>query len=277
MVIVKYKPTSPGRRLSSVNRRSLSVADDKKLRSRKFKKSGRNNQGKITIRHRGGGAKQHYRIIDFKREKFNIPARVIALAYDPNRSAELAVLQYADGNKCYIIAPAGLQINDVIMSSETGLEIKIGNNMPLQFIPDGQAVHCVELYEHGGAKIGRSAGNSLVLMGKENSMVQLKMPSSEIRIVSEKCRATIGDVSNSEHANIRWGKAGRMRHRGIKPTVRGKAMNPVDHPHGGGEGNQPIGLKHPKTPWGKPALGVKTRKSKPSNQFIIKRRKSKNK
>jgi len=275
MTIVKYKPTSAGRRLSSVNRRKLATANDKRLRRRQPKISGRNNQGKITIRHRGGGARQHYRVIDFLREKFNIPARVLAIAYDPNRSADLAVVQYADGDKRYIIAADNLKINDTIVSSETGLEIKTGNNMPLQFIPDGQAVHCVELHRGGGAKIGRSAGNSLVLMGKENGMVQLKMPSGEVRLISEKCRASIGNVSNSEHANIRWGKAGRMRHRGIKPTVRGKAMNPVDHPHGGGEGNQPIGLKHPKTPWGKPALGVKTRKSKSSDQLIIKRRNAK--
>lgn len=275
MTIVKYKPTSAGRRLSSVNRRKLVTANDKRLRRRQPKISGRNNQGKITIRHRGGGARQHYRVIDFLREKFNIPARVLAIAYDPNRSADLAVVQYADGDKRYIIAADNLKINDTIVSSETGLEIKTGNNMPLQFIPDGQAVHCVELHKGGGAKIGRSAGNSLVLMGKENGMVQLKMPSGEVRLISEKCRASIGNVSNSEHANIRWGKAGRMRHRGIKPTVRGKAMNPVDHPHGGGEGNQPIGLKHPKTPWGKPALGVKTRKSKSSDQLIIKRRNAK--
>jgi large subunit ribosomal protein L2 len=275
MTIVKYKPTSPGRRLSSVNRRKLATANDKRLRRRQPKISGRNNQGKITIRHRGGGARQHYRVIDFLREKFNIPARVLAIAYDPNRSADLAVVQYADGDKRYIIAADNLKINDTIVSSEASLEIKTGNNMPLQFIPDGQAVHCVELHRGGGAKIGRSAGNSLVLMGKENGMVQLKMPSGEVRLISEKCRASIGNVSNSEHANIRWGKAGRMRHRGIKPTVRGKAMNPVDHPHGGGEGNQPIGLKHPKTPWGKPALGVKTRKSKSSDQLIIKRRNAK--
>jgi len=275
MTIVKYKPTSAGRRLSSVNRRKLATANDKRLRRRQPKISGRNNQGKITIRHRGGGARQHYRVIDFLREKFNIPARVLAIAYDPNRSADLAVVQYADGDKRYIIAADNLKINDTIVSSEAGLEIKTGNNMPLQFIPDGQAVHCVELHRGGGAKIGRSAGNSLVLMGKENGMVQLKMPSGEIRLISEKCRASIGNISNSEHANIRWGKAGRMRHRGIKPTVRGKAMNPVDHPHGGGEGNQPIGLKHPKTPWGKPALGVKTRKSKSSDQLIIKRRNAK--
>jgi len=275
MTIVKYKPTSAGRRLSSVNRRKLATANDKRLRRRQPKISGRNNQGKITIRHRGGGARQHYRVIDFLREKFNIPARVLAIAYDPNRSADLAVVQYADGDKRYIIAADNLKINDTIVSSETGLEIKTGNNMPLQFIPDGQTVHCVELHRGGGAKIGRSAGNSLVLMGKENGMVQLKMPSGEVRLISEKCRASIGSISNSEHANIRWGKAGRMRHRGIKPTVRGKAMNPVDHPHGGGEGNQPIGLKHPKTPWGKPALGVKTRKSKSSDQLIIKRRNAK--
>jgi len=275
MTIVEYKPTCAGRRLSSVNRRKLATANDKRLRRRQPKISGRNNQGKITIRHRGGGARQHYRVIDFLREKFNIPARVLAIAYDPNRSADLAVVQYADGDKRYIIAADNLKINDTIVSSETGLEIKTGNNMPLQFIPDGQAVHCVELHRGGGAKIGRSAGKSLVLMGKENGMVQIKMPSSEVRLISEKCRASIGNVSNSEHANIRWGKAGRMRHRGIKPTVRGKAMNPVDHPHGGGEGNQPIGLKHPKTPWGKPALGVKTRKSKSSDQLIIKRRNAK--
>ncbi len=272
MAIVKYKPTSPGRRLSSVNKQSLAKADIKKLRNKKIRSTGRNNQGKITVRHRGGGVKQHYRQVDFKREKFDVPAKVIELCYDPNRSANLALLQYADGEKRYIIAPEGLQVGQKVYSSQKGLEIKVGNNMPLKFIPDGQEINNVELYVGGGAKLGRSAGNIIVLMAKENGFAQLKMPSGEIRLVSEDCRATIGAVSNTEHRNVRWGKAGRMRYRNIRPTVRGKAMNPVDHPHGGGEGNQPIGLKHPKTPWGKPALGVKTRKQKNSDRLIIKRR-----
>lgn len=277
MAIIKYKPTSPGRRISSVNKQSVVKADLKKLKVKKIRSAGRNNQGKITIRHRGGGVKQHYRLVDFKREKFDIPAKVIELCYDPNRSANLALLQYADGKKRYIIAPEGLQNGQKLMSSQKGLEIKVGNNMPLKFIPDGQEINNVELYVGGGAKLGRSAGNAIVLMAKENGFAQLKMPSGEIRLVSDSCRATIGTVSNPEHRNIRWGKAGRMRYRNIRPTVRGKAMNPVDHPHGGGEGNQPIGLKHPKTPWGKPALGVKTRKQKKSDYLIIKRRKTKKK
>lgn len=277
MPIIKYKPTSAGRRLSSVNKQSVVKAGVKKLRVKKIRTTGRNNQGKITIRHRGGGVKQHYRLVDFKREKFDVPAKVLELCYDPNRSANLALLQYTDGEKRYIIAPEGLQIGQKLFSSQKGLEIKIGNNMPLQFIPDGQEVNNVELYVGGGAKLGRSAGNIIILMAKENGFAQLKMPSGEVRLVSDSCRATIGSVSNTEHRNIRWGKAGRMRYRNIKPTVRGKAMNPVDHPHGGGEGNQPIGLKHPKTPWGKPALGVKTRKQKNSNRLIIKRRVAKKK
>ncbi len=277
MAIIKYKPTSAGRRISSVNKQVLVKADLKKLKVKKIRTTGRNNQGKITIRHRGGGVKQHYRVVDFKRDKFDIPARVIELCYDPNRSANLALLQYADGVKTYIVAPDGLQAGQKVIASQNSVEIKIGNNLPLRFIPDGQAINNVELYTGGGAKLGRSAGNMIVLMAKENGFAQLKMPSGEVRLVPDNCRATIGSVSNTEHRNVRWGKAGRTRYRNIKPTVRGKAMNPVDHPHGGGEGNQPIGLKHPKTPWGKPALGVKTRKQKHSDRLIIKRRVAKKK
>jgi len=272
MPIIKYKPTSPGRRLSSVNRQNVVSAREKILLRRKKKSTGRNNQGKITVRHRGGGVRQYYRVVDFLRNRFDIPAKVVELCYDPNRNAHLALLYYADGVKNYILAPDSLMVGQTVLSSQKAVEIKVGYNMPLQFIPDGQTVNSVELYEGGGAKIGRSAGNGIILMAKENGYAQLKMPSGEIRLVSEKCRATIGSIGNAEYRNIRWGKAGRMRHRNIKPTVRGKVMNPVDHPHGGGEGNQPIGLKHPKTPWGKPALGVKTRKKKSSDRLIIKRR-----
>ncbi len=277
MVIVKYKPTTPGRRLSSVNRNSdLVKPKQRSLLKSKKSSSGRNNQGKITIRRRGGGAKRHYRIIDFKRDKFDIPAKVVALEYDPNRSANIAFLQYADGDKRYIIAGQGLKVGQVILSSNKKIDIKTGNNMPLEYIPAGQVLNSVELIPGAGAKLARSAGNEIILMGREKGMAQLKMPSSEIRLIPEGCRATLGEVGNAEHGNIRWGKAGRMRHRGKRPQVRGKAMNPVDHPHGGGEGSQPIGMKHPKTKWGKPALGVKTRKkNKASNRLILKRRKTK--
>jgi large subunit ribosomal protein L2 len=277
MAIVIYKPTSAGRRISSVNKQAdLTAPTVKRLLKKRKVHSGRNNQGKITIRHRSGGVKKHLRMIDFKRDKFGVPAQVAAMEYDPNRSARLALVKYRDGQTSYIIAGEGLKVGQTIFSSSDQLDILVGNNMPLKFIPAGQAVHNVELSPNAGAKLGRSAGNVIIVMGKEAGMVQLKMPSGEVRLVSEGCRATVGAVGNSAHGSIRWGKAGRMRHRGRRPTVRGKAMNPVDHPHGGGEGNQPIGLKHPKTPWGKPALGVKSRKPHlPSSKLILKRRPTK--
>jgi len=277
MSIVTYKPTSSGRRRSSVNRRpGLTKTQVKRLKKSMNKKSGRNNQGKITVRHRGGGSKSQYRVVDFKRDKFDIPANVLSLDYDPNRSAHLALLVYRDGEKRYVIAPTGLAVGDTVVSSNKKIDIAIGNNMPLKYIPVGQVVSSVELHPESGARLARSAGNGIVLMGIDSGFAQLKMPSGEVRLVPELCRATLGGVSNQEHGNVRVGKAGRVRHSGKRPTVRGKAMNPVDHPHGGGEGSQPIGMKHPKTPWGKPALGVKTRKqNQTSDRLILKRRRTK--
>lgn len=249
-------------------------APEKSLTVIKKKHSGRNFQGKITVRHRGGGAKQRYRIIDFKREKYDIPATVEAIEYDPNRSARIALVKYEDGEKRYVVAPVGLKVGDKIVSSQKKIEIKVGNRLRIEDIPTGLIIHAIELLPGKGAQMARSAGAGVQLMAIEGKYAQLKMPSGEIRMVSKDCMATIGQVSNPEHQHIEIGKAGRKRHMGIKPTVRGKVMNPVDHPHGGGEGRNPIGLKHPKTPWGKPALGVKTRKhGKKSDRLIIKRRK----
>jgi large subunit ribosomal protein L2 len=245
---------------------------EKKLLKAKKRCSGRNNQGKITVRHRGGGTKKHIRIIDFKRDKFDIPAKVAAIEYDPNRGARIALLHYADGEKRYIIASTGLSVGDKVVSSKKQVAIKDGNAMPIKFIPPGTPVYNVELEPGRGGKIARGAGNAVYVMGVEGKYAQIKMPSREIRLIKKECLCTVGQVSNPEHIHITIGKAGRKRHLGIRPTVRGSAMNPVDHPHGGGEGNQPIGLKHPKTPWGKPALGVKTRGKKPSDKLIIQRR-----
>jgi len=247
----------------------------KTLRTIRKKNSGRNNTGKISVRHQGGGARRYLRVIDFKQDKYDIESRVDRLEYDPNRNTSIALLIYVDGEKRYIIAPEGLKVGDKIISSKTKAPIKVGNRLPLKKIPTGTVVFNVELTPGKGGQMARSAGNGLTLMATDNGQAQLRMPSSEIRLVSEDCMASIGMPSNAEYRNIRWGKAGRMRHRGIKPTVRGKAMNPVDHPHGGGEGKHPIGLKHPKTYTGKPALGIKTRKeNKYSDKSIVKRRKS---
>jgi len=270
-----YKPTTPSRRkMSIVSTKELTKKrPERSLIKIKKKRSGR-SRGKITVRHQGGGEKRYYRIMDFKRNKFDIKAKVIALEYNPNCSAWIALLEYEDKEKRYIIAPNELKVGDEVMSSKSQAEIKVGNCLPLKCIPTGIVVHNVELQPGKGGKIIRSAGTAALIQAMEGKYTQLKMPSKEIRIVLSECLATIGRVSNVDHNNIRIGKAGRMRHMGIRPTVRGKAMNPVDHPHGGGEGQCPIGLKHPKTPWGKPALGVKTRKKKKwSNKFIIKRRK----
>ncbi|MFA6918750.1 MAG: 50S ribosomal protein L2 [Patescibacteria group bacterium] len=280
MAIRIYKPTSPARRQTSVLISTDTGANKplKKLILSGKNFAGRNNQGKITVRHQGGGYNKKVRIVDFKRDKFDIPAVVFSIEYDPGRNAKIALLHYADGEKRYIIAPDGLKAGEKLFSSAKLIEIKVGNHMPLEVIPPGMFVHNVELYPGKGAQIARGAGNNVYLMGIDNGKAQLKMPSGEVRLVSEKCLATIGTVSNPEFKNIRWGKAGRMRHKGIRPTVRGKVMNPVDHPHGGGEGHNPIGMKHPKTPWGKPALGVKTRKpNKRSQKMILKRRPSRKK
>ncbi|MFA5047907.1 MAG: 50S ribosomal protein L2 [Patescibacteria group bacterium] len=280
MAIKIYKPTNASRRQTSVlvNRDISSAEPQKRLLLSKKRHAGRNNQGKITVRHQGGGANKKIRIVDYIRNKFDVPAKVVTLEYDPGRNAQIALLNYADGEKRYIVAPGKLKVGDKIISSQKKAEFNVGNHMPLEFIPAGMFVYNVELSQGKGGQLARSAGSSVYLMGFDKGMAQLKLPSGEIRLVPSKNLATIGSVSNEEFKNIRWGKAGRMRHRGIRPSVRGKAMNPVDHPHGGGEGVNPIGLKHPKTPWGKPALGVRTRKAgKKSNKFVITRRPSRKK
>ncbi|MGI6347860.1 MAG: 50S ribosomal protein L2 [Patescibacteria group bacterium] len=275
MAIKKLKPNSPKRRhatFDDFSDLSKNKLPEKNLLVIKKKKSGRNNQGKITVRHRGGGAKRFIRIVDFYRNKFDIPATVASIEYDPNRGARLALLNYKDGEKRYIIAPVGLKVGDTVVSSKELVEIKNGNAMPLKFVPAGIAVSSVELEPGRGAKIARGAGNSVQVMGVEGKYAQLKMPSGEIRLVNKECLATIGQASNPDKRHMKIGSAGRKRHLGIRPTVRGTAMNPNDHPHGGGEGKQPIGLKSPKTKWGKIALGVKTRKKKRSNKLIVQRR-----
>ncbi len=279
MPIKLYKPTTPARRQTSVLVRK-DISKNKPERSlvyRKKRAAGRNAQGKITVRHQGGGARKLVRIVDFLQNKYDIPATVKGLEYDPNRNTTIALLVYKDGEKKYIIAPDQLKVGDVVISSQKTVPMNIGNRMPLGQMPTGTMVHNVELNPGKGGKLARSAGNSLLLTSLDGEKAILKMPSGEVRVVLSSCSASVGVPSNPEYRNIRWGKAGRMRHRGIRPTVRGKTMNPVDHPHGGGEGHNPIGLKHPKTYTGKPALGVKTRKAnKYSNKFIIQRR-SKNK
>jgi large subunit ribosomal protein L2 len=238
------------------------------------KQSGRNNQGKITVRHRGGGVKRYYRIVDFFRKKFDVRATVSAIEYDPNRSSRIALLRYADGEKSYIIAPNGLKVGETIISSQSKIEVKVGNRGSFAYIPVGTMIHNIELFPGQGGKLVRTAGGAGRLMSVEGDSALVKLPSGEVRMFSKNCMATIGDVGNADHQHVRYGKAGRKRLLGWKPTVRGKAMNPVDHPHGGGEGNQPVGLKHPKTPQGKPALGVRTRRKKKwSNRFIVTRRK----
>ena len=278
MAIRKVKPITPGLRGASFDNFSdiTSTTPERKLLIIRKQHSGRNNQGKITVRHRGGGHKRYIRIIDFKRNKFDIPGKVVTIEYDPNRGARLALINYADGEKRYIIAPVDLKVGDQILSSKKLIEIQTGNALPLEYIPAGMPVYNVELRPGFGGKLARAAGNSIYVMGIDKKSAQLKMPSGEIRLVDKTCLCTVGQVSNPDIARINLGKAGRSRHLGIRPTVRGSAMNPTDHPHGGGEGNQPIGLKYPKTPWGKHALGVRTRNPKAaSNSLIIQRRKKK--
>ncbi len=279
MPVKKYKPITPGRRKSSVLVTKGVVADkrpEKSLTKKIHRNVGRNNQGRITTRHRGGGVKRLYRAIDFKRTKYDIDARVASIEYDPNRSAHIALLVYTDGAKSYMIAPDGLKVGMTVVASQGVVEYTVGNRMPLKLIPAGTQVHAVEIRPGQGAIIARSAGSGITVMGVDKGNAQLRMPSGEVRLVSEDCAATLGVVGNADHGNVRLGKAGRKRHLGWRPTVRGKAMNPIDHPHGGGEGRTPIGMKHPKTPWGKPALGVKTRrKKKQGSSNILKRRKQK--
>lgn len=269
-----YKPTSPGRRgMTALDTSGLSKKEpERSLLVPLKKKAGRNNQGKITVRHRGGGAKRMYRLIDFKRDKQGIPGKVTAIEYDPNRSAHIALICYVDGEKRYILAPQGLEVGDVVMAGE-GAEIKPGNALPLKSIPVGTLVHNLELQPGQGGKLVRSAGSSAQVVAREERYVLVRLPSGEIRRILGECLATIGQVSNPDHNNVDLGKAGRKRWLGIRPTVRGSAMTPRDHPHGGGEGRAPIGLPYPKTPWGKPARGVKTRRKKPFDWLIVQRRK----
>lgn len=275
MGIKKFKPTSPARRQMTMStfEEITKKQPEKALVVALKKNSGRNNQGKITVRHRGGGTTVKYRIIDFKRLKDNVPAKVSAIEYDPNRSANIALLVYADGEKRYILHPNGLKVGDVVLSGEQQ-DIKTGNAMPLMNMPVGTIVHNIEMKPGKGGQLVRSAGNSAQLMAKEGKYALLRLPSGETRYVRKECRATIGQVGNIDHENISIGKAGRTRHMGIRPTVRGSVMNPNDHPHGGGEGRSPIGRPNPVTPWGKPALGYKTRKkSNPNDKYIVSRRK----
>ena len=273
MGIRKINPTTPGQRFMTVSsfEEITRKTPERSLLEDKKKNAGRNNSGKITIRHQGGGARQKYRIIDFKRNKDNVPAKVFSVEYDPNRSANIALLHYLDGEKRYIIAPLGLKVGDMIVSGETA-DIKVGNALPIANIPVGTMIHCIELKPGKGAQLVRSAGNAAQLMAKEGAYAQVRLPSGEVRLIPMNAKATIGQVGNIDHANIQIGKAGRTRHMGIRPTVRGSVMNPCDHPHGGGEGKSPIGKPGPVTPWGKPALGYKTRKHKnPTNKYIVRR------
>ena len=275
MGIKSFKPTSPGRRQMTVLTFEEVTKDkpEKSLVVTLTKTGGRNVYGRITVRHRGGGHKRKYRIIDFKRDKDGVPGKVAAIEYDPNRTAYIALIHYLDGEKRYIIAPYGLKVGDIIESGEN-VDIKVGNALPLRNIPVGTIIHNIELIPGKGGQLVRAAGTAAQLMAKEGDYVQVRMPSGEIRLIKADCRATIGQVSNLDHENVKIGKAGRSRWLGIRPTVRGSAMNPVDHPHGGGEGKAPIGHPGPLTPWGKPALGYKTRKKgKASDKFIIRRRK----
>ncbi|NLM38495.1 MAG: 50S ribosomal protein L2 [Firmicutes bacterium] len=273
MAIKKYKPTTPGRRSMTVStfEEITKKQPEKSLTISLFKSGGRNAQGRITARHRGGGAKRKYRIIDFKRDKDGIPAKVAAIEYDPNRTARIALLHYLDGEKRYILAPVGLKVGDMVESGPDA-DIKPGNALPLENIPVGTVVHNIELQPGKGGQMVRSAGASAQLMGKTGKYATLRLPSGEFRMVLLQCRATIGQVGNVEHENIVIGKAGRSRYLGKRPHVRGVAMNPVDHPHGGGEGKAPVGMPGPVTPWGKPALGARTRKKKASDRLIIRRR-----
>jgi len=273
MPIKSYKPTTNARREMSVLKfdEITKTTPEKSLVVPLKKSSGRNNQGRITTRHRGGGVKRQYRIIDFKRNKDNIEGIVAAIEYDPNRTANIALIKYRDGEKRYIIAAKGLKVGMVIISGEN-VDIKVGNALPLSNIPVGAFIHNVELQPGKGGEIARSAGSSIQILGREGKYITLKLSSGETRKVLATCRATIGEVGNEDHELVSIGKAGRSRHKGIRPTVRGSAMNPVDHPHGGGEGKAPIGRTGPLTPWGKPALGYKTRKRKLSDKFIMRRR-----
>lgn len=276
MTIKKFKPTSPGRRQMTVfNFEEITHKEPERALTVPLKKhAGRNQQGKITVRHRGGGAKRLYRLVDFRRDKEGVPGKVVAVSYDPNRSANIALISYEDGEKRYILAPEGLKLGERVVA-EARADIKPGNTLPLRSIPAGSLIHNLELKPGKGGQIARAAGTAAQLLAKEEDVAHVRLPSGEVRLFQLDCKATLGQVGNLEHENISLGKAGRRRLLGIRPTVRGVVMNPVDHPHGGGEGKSPVG-RHPVTPWGKPALGVKTRKKrKPSDKLIVRPRKKK--
>ena len=276
MAIRNYKPTTPGRRKMStlVNEEITTNVPEKSLTVTIKKNGGRNNQGKITVRHHGGGEKRKYRIIDFKRNKLNVPGSVATIEYDPNRTANIALINYADGEKRYIIAPKGLTVGMTVEAGENA-DIKVGNALPIMNIPVGTMIHNIELRPGKGGELARSAGSSAQILGREGNYVMIRLSSGEQRKVLGTCMATVGEVGNEDSSLVKVGKAGRSRHMGIRPTVRGSVMNPNDHPHGGGEGRAPVGRKAPMTPWGKPALGLKTRKKKQSDKFIVRRRNSK--
>jgi large subunit ribosomal protein L2 len=273
MSIKVYKPTSPGRRGMSVStfEELTRIKPEKSLLRPMKKNAGRNFRGKITVRHRGGGHKRRYRVIDFKRDKFGVPGRITTIEYDPNRSARIALVTYVDGEKRYILAPLGLKVGDMVMSGPEA-EVREGNALPLANIPVGSTVHNIELHIGKGGQLVRAAGTSAQLLAKEGRYATLRLPSGEMRLVNAQCMATIGQVGNTDHGNIKLGKAGRTRWLGIRPSVRGSAMDPSAHPHGGGEGRTPIGMSGPKSPWGKPTLGKKTRRTKASDKWIVRRR-----
>ncbi len=277
MAVKKLKPTTPGQRgMTGYTFEEITKGSpERSLTVSLGRHGGRNSYGRVTVRHRGGGNRRLVRQVDFKREKHGIPAKVAAIEYDPNRTARLALLHYADGEKRYIIAPLDIKVGDTLLSGPSA-EIRAGNSLPLANIPVGTLIHNIELRSGRGAQIVRSAGGSAQLLGKEGDFAQVRLPSGEVRLVHQVCYATIGTIGNIDHGNVKLGKAGRKRHKGIRPTVRGTAMSPRDHPHGGGEGRQPIGLPGPKSPWGKPTLGYKTRKNQKSNQYILRRRSKSN-
>lgn len=273
MAVKKYKPTSPGRRdMTSYTFEEITKSKpERSLVKPLLKRAGRNNYGRVTVRHRGGGHKRKIRVVDFKRRKHGVPARVAAIEYDPNRTARLALLFYADGVKRYILAPLGVGVGDVVMSGPE-VEIRVGNATPISNIPTGTMIHNIEMKVGRGGQIVRSAGAAAQLMAKEGDYAQIRLPSGEVRLIRQECYATIGQIGNVDHSNIKLGKAGRKRHMGIRPAVRGTAMNPNDHPHGGGEGRSGIGMPGPKTPWGKPTLGYRTRRNKTTGKYIVRRR-----
>jgi len=273
MAVKKYKPVTPGTRgMTGYTFEEITKSQpERSLLVPLHKSGGRNAYGRVTVRHRGGGHRRFIRMVDFKRDKRDIPAKVAAIEYDPNRTARLALLHYADGEKRYIVAPLDLKVGDAIMSG-AGAEIRSGNALPISNIPVGTLIHNIEIKEGRGGQMVRSAGGAAQLLAKEGDFAQVRMPSGEVRLIHQVCYATIGQIGNLDHGNIKLGKAGRNRHKGIRPTVRGSAMSPRDHPHGGGEGRQPIGLAGPKSPWGKPTLGYKTRRNKKTDQYIVRRR-----